>query len=169
MACDSQASPLGQSGGIGRRRRLKISRRSPGVWVRPPPLALIPSLRSVLVPEERLGLLDRRPAASVVESDSRVLASFGLSARGAARSSRPSACGLGRRERPPVSSLRSVLVPEARLGLLDRRPAASVVESDSRVLASLGLSAGGAARSSRPSALLRLGLRERPPVSSLRS
>jgi hypothetical protein len=39
-----QETPPGQSGGIGRRRRLKISRRSPGVWVRPPPLALIPRL-----------------------------------------------------------------------------------------------------------------------------
>ena len=32
----------GLSGGTGRRRRLKISRRSPGVWVRFPPQAPIP-------------------------------------------------------------------------------------------------------------------------------
>ena len=55
----------GLSGGTGRRRRLKISRRSPGVWVRFPPLAPMPQLLgtiSLLVLGLGLGPKDHGPS-----------------------------------------------------------------------------------------------------------
>jgi len=78
------------------------------------------------MPSEGVGLLDLRPAASVFETTPFLgssLASLGLHALGWRRSSRPSAYGLGLRERPLLWSRPSA----CGVGLRERPPPASSV------------------------------------------